>query len=316
MTEMEAEIAVVTETWLRDGRELEDRREIMREEMGLHMIARNRGVLSNGVAYGGVAVVWREGNLSFKEVVVKNPAHYEVVVAASSIKGHCRKLVVIGCYLPPSYNTTRGEAALEFISDTVTEVKKRFKDPYILLAGDFNQWEVGEAVLDHADIGEVDLGPTRGGRSIDRVLLNVGRSVVDYGTLGPLETEEHEGEVRRSDHRVCYVGIGLERREAFTWQKYTYRHYDDQAEKNFKSWVVLHDWREVYEAEGSEDKANAYQATIQAAIGEFFPLRTTHRRSTDLPWMSRGVLDQIDTRKRIFAEAGGAGRRPGRSRRD
>lgn len=129
------------------------------------------------------------------------------------------------------------------------------------------------------------------------------RSIVESGTAAPLETEDED--VARSDHRTAFVKLTLTREKAFRWQKYSYRHYDDQAEEAFKGWVVMHDWREVAEASGSEEMTNAYQGTLQEAIEACFPLRTTTRKDTDLPWMSKDVLKEIKTRKRIFAAEGG-----------
>ena len=56
--EMNTDLAIVTETWLKDGRELEDLVEKLDLGYGLGMLTRNhRTPASNGVTYGGVAVL-------------------------------------------------------------------------------------------------------------------------------------------------------------------------------------------------------------------------------------------------------------------
>lgn len=62
--------------------------------------------------------------------------------------GHSRKLAVVACYLPPNYKKSRGDEALSFITDTVIEIKRRYSNPYIVVAGDFNQWKLEEALSD------------------------------------------------------------------------------------------------------------------------------------------------------------------------
>lgn len=99
--------------------------------------------------------------------------------------------------------------------------------------------------------------------------------------------------------------VRLPRKESFVWESYTYRHYNDKSVESFKAWVVNHDWQEVLEAEGSDLKAEAYQRTIDSAIEAFFPLKMNRRKNTDLPWMSKRILQEIDTRKRIYVEDGG-----------
>ena len=62
---------------------------------------------------------------------------------------------------------------------------------------------------------------------------------------------------------------------SFTWQTYRYRHYNEESVRKFKEWIVLHDWQEFISLDGSNAKANAYQATITSALEAFFPLKTT-----------------------------------------
>lgn len=124
---------------------------------------------------------------------------------------------------------------------------------------------------------------------IDRIFVNFSRSIAETGTLAALVTDDvGDSPVRSSDHRVAHCVVNLERKKTFKWLTYTYRQYTKQAEEKFKKWLVMHEWREVLAAAGSNEKANAYQNTLDWAINEFFPLRTTRKRSTDLPVAGKG----------------------------
>ena len=191
--EFEADFAVLTETWLKDSA-VEPLVEELSGGSGLGILTRNREATNNGVAYGGVAVVWRESVGRTSEIKYKNKDGYEVMVAASSIKGQARKLVIVACYIPPGYSKVRGAGALAYVEDLVVDLKRRYKDPFVVVAGDFNQWRIGGALENFVDIKEVDVGNTRGRRSIDRIFTNFSRSITGYGTLEPLETEEEEGQ--------------------------------------------------------------------------------------------------------------------------
>ena len=57
--ETSAALAIVTETWMRDGEDLEDVRVDLSEGHGLDMICRNRPVGDNRLAHGGVAVLYK-----------------------------------------------------------------------------------------------------------------------------------------------------------------------------------------------------------------------------------------------------------------
>ena len=216
---------------------------------------------------------------------IYHPEH-ELIVAAGSFSGHKRKLVVIGVYLPPNVSVSRADECMFFLSDAILEVKRRFDNPWIFVAGDFNQWPVEDYLQDLCDIREVAVGNTRGDKSIDRIFCNLSRSVSVSGCLAPLETEDG----RKSDHGVAYCKFKLSKKKSFKWETYSYRRYTPEAEELFKSWIVFHDWSEVLNAEGSHAKTEAYQATLTWAVESFFPLKTTRRKNTDLPWMSKGVL--------------------------
>ena len=300
-SEVEGTIRVVTETWL--SGEQDDLKEGLSCEHGLGFLNKNRNEqAANGVTYGGVGILWRENGCSLKEINMNNPSNWEVLVAAGGLKGHTRKLAVLACYLPPGYSVREADSALEYITNAVTMLKQKYTDPYIVVAGDYNQWDISGALLDFPDMREVDVGNTRGDRSIDRIFTNVSRSVESAGTLEPLETDDGS---RQSDHRVAYCRAGLARLRTFVWQTYSYRQFNEDSVKKFKEWVVFHEWKSVHKAEGSDAKTKAYQDTIGWALETFFPLKTTRRKSTDLPWMNKRIRKLIRDRKRLFWEEGG-----------
>ena len=239
----------------------------------------------------------------FKEVVFRNPESYEVLVAAGSMRGRSRKMLVVACYIPPNYSKQRGSGALEYVENILIELKRRYNDPYLFVAGDFNQWRVEDYLDNFPDVKEVAVGPTRGSRSIDRIFSNVGRSLVESGTALPLETEGEES--RRSDHLIAYGRFYIEKKEAFKWKTFTFRRFNDGAVAAFKEWLVFYDWMEVLDAESADDKAAAYQGTLTEALDRFFPVRTVRRKSSDPPWMDRGTLEMIEDRRRLYIEEGG-----------
>lgn len=85
---------------------------------------------------------------------------------------------------------------------------------------------------------------------------------------------------------------------------YSYRHFDEAAQAEFASWITLHDWTDVFLAESSNAKAEAYQRHLDAAMDRFFPLRTTRRKSSDLPLINRAIKKRIKRRKKIYKKEG------------
>ena len=138
---------MVTETWLKEGAELEGLREGLEEEAGLGMVCRNRIPGERGVSHGGVAILWQTSKMTVKVLDIKNSEDYEVLATAATVPGQRRKLVILACYIPPNYVKKRGEGALDYITDRIVELKRRFHDPQLLIAGDFNQWDIALSLI-------------------------------------------------------------------------------------------------------------------------------------------------------------------------
>ena len=122
-------------------------------------------------------------------VDLPNDGDFEVLVTVGNMPGYKEKMIVVACYIPPGYAVPRGKAALAYIEDVVLELKCRYKDPFVLVAGDFNQWQIDGALQEFPDLVEADVGPTRGDRCLDRMFTNFSRAVKASGTVPPLEVE-------------------------------------------------------------------------------------------------------------------------------
>lgn len=95
----------------------------------------------------------------------------------------------------------RASGMVVYLSDLLAEAKRTLGDILVVARGDFNQWPVQDLLDEHPDLFEVDHGPTRLGRKIDRTSVNFHRSDRSIGTSMPLETEEGN----KSHHRVAYL---------------------------------------------------------------------------------------------------------------
>ena len=72
------------------------------------------------------------------------------------------------------------------------EAKRRYRDPYTVVAGDFNQWNVAETLEDYPDLREAPVGPTRHDWSLERIFLSLRQEdiLLESGTLPTLESDD------------------------------------------------------------------------------------------------------------------------------
>ena len=99
------------------------------------------------------------------------------------------------------------------------------------------------------------------------------RSVVSSGTIPPLEAEPGN-QRQRSDNLIIHMTAQLPKIQSTEYVTYRYRHFTEEAQEEFGLWLIMHDWGEVAQANGSNLKAEIYQKHIDEAIDTYFPLRT------------------------------------------
>ena len=153
--ELDVGLSIVTETWLSDGPTLVDDAQDLLLGAGIGILYKNRPVGARGISHGGVAVLYRESDCSFKEMKVQNPLGFEVLPVVGNVVGQKRRMVVIACYIPPNYTVNRAKQCMDYIASLVIEAKRRVKDPYIVVSGDFNQWQIAEYLEDFRDVHEI-----------------------------------------------------------------------------------------------------------------------------------------------------------------
>ena len=108
-----------------------------------------------------MAILYREEECSFKRILLPNPQDIEVVVGSVRFAGFAKLVVVVGCYLPPTYAPSYASAALDYVRYVVTHVKRTYNSPYVIVSGDFNQWKLEDALADFVDLEEAPVGATR-----------------------------------------------------------------------------------------------------------------------------------------------------------
>ena len=297
-------LAVVTETWLPGGSTLERESENLLLGHGLRLDSLSRQPAPSGVCYGGVAVITRESCTKTEPVQFPNPELYEVLPLAVKVANVRRKIYVVAAYIPPNYTVGKGRACLQHISDLVLSIKNRFPDPLILVAGDFNQWDIVGALAEYSDLQELGTGPTRGDRHIDKIFTNWHEDIDDGGCISPLETEEVDGRCTPSDHRVQYRNSRLPRSEPVRWEVYTHRPYTTAGERGFIEEMAAADWTDVVQKSGPNGKVEVFHSRIEDMVDRHFPMQTTRRKESDLPWLDKRARKTIKKKNAVFKAEG------------
>ena len=302
--EKRLDLATVTETWFQSDRLRQELEQEMTDKHALCMISRERSrAAANGRQYGGVAMVFRRRTCKFDVFPLVNDDDHEVLAAVGKITGIKGKVFCLSCYAPPNLTVTQARSMIEYVSDVIGEAKRSFAECTIIVNGDFNQWPFEELLDDHPDMRELDHGPTRDDRKIDRSFTNFHRSIKESCTLSPLETEA--GAV--SDHKMVFALAEFPSvaKEMIT---YTYRKFTEQGADNFVRECRLQTWDTVVGALTVDGKVEAFDKIMNENMDKFFPFVTVTRKASDPPWMNDNIRRLQRKRRKIYD-------RHGRSRR-
>ena len=125
---------------------------------------------------------------TFKKFELPNPDDFEILAAVGKVHGVKSSVLCIACYAPPNMGSLRAGGMIVYLSDLIAEAKRTLGDVLIVVSGDYNQWPFQELLHKHPYLSELDHGPTRLDRSIDRTLVNFPRAIDTSGSSAPLET--------------------------------------------------------------------------------------------------------------------------------
>ena len=295
--------AIVTETWFAHGTALELESERLLLGHGLGIICLNRPP-NHGLSHGGVAIIYKSSTAKLSRYKFGNPDNFEVLPTTSTIATIARKFFILAVYIPPGYPVPRGKACLQHVADIVLDIKAKFADPLILIAGDFNQWNISDALSEFPDLEEVPSPPTRGDRKIDKVFVNWLDDVHDSGCLPLLETDLGGPNRTFSDHKIQYVCARLVKKDPVKWERYSYRPFTKEGGVKFKEELLSADWQDVLSLSGSNQKADQLQVRLDSLMERYFPIKTVTRKDTDLPWINDNALSMIKKKNAIYKSEG------------
>ncbi|CAH1252454.1 Hypp9295 [Branchiostoma lanceolatum] len=103
----------------------------------------------------------------------------------------------------------------------------------------------------------------------------------------------------RGDHNI----VLLKPKHQLVMNKTTKREIRSMTDSNIRSfgqWVTKHQWEEVLEVQGTQNKTTAFYRTLNQAIETYFPYKVIRTYTQDKPWMSQKIKDAIKARQQAF----------------
>ena len=248
---------------------------------------------------GGVAICYKSDSIEMNKVKIKR-SKFEILAAIGRRTGQRRKILVVAAYLPPSYNAEDLSDCLNEINDTLLLLMRRYDNPYVIVAGDFNKRDARRATADSPEIKQIATPPTRGTNVLDIIMSSFNHSLIDCGVTSPIACVEGV----ETDHKTVFAKFRMPRVPSYEVQEYEYYHITEKACAKFATWARDNDWKAVYEADTPDQKVKAMEDQIGMGMKACFEKKYRKRKTTEPPWITEEIRQWITRRRAIFKRCG------------
>ena len=296
-TDLELDFMIVSETWFHNTPALDRLVCDAEHGKGVKMInycRTKRGRLNAG---GGISIIYNSNTLTGSEYNVKKSG-FEIAVGKFKLKNESRALFIIGAYLSTRLSKQEAEKNIQALVVIINKIKLQHESPYIVLGGDFNNFDISSITTDFIDLILINTHPTRRNRTIDLAICNV--PVVENEVYPPLHNDENDSD---SDHRIVFFKAEWKHSHKFRWIKTRHR---DLREDNVNSCVQLinaFDWQQLCHGEAA-GAAEALHTQLSIFADRTIPWKTSKRRSTDKPWVDNKTRKKMCQRRAVYRDRG------------
>ena len=289
MKELELCFTVVTETWFHKGPELEKLECDAKNGLNIGLINSFRTRKGRQNVGGGVSIVFDRKKIDLKPVAIRRSS-FEIVAGKGKLKGDTRLLFVIGVYMSTRLRKRDADRLLETCSQIVFKIKTEHENPYLIIAGDFNQFDTSKLTDDFNDLEIHSTPATRGTAVLDYSFTNFERDIISSNIYPPLTSDDN---LTTSDHNFVTFKASFKHHHSFHWIRYTSRVL---SEKNINACITAINTTDFSDAlTGSvHERVRALNRILLAVADKHIPLKQHKKRSTDDPWITDEIRKMID----------------------
>ena len=295
------DVALVTESWLKDGSSLEQDIVDLEHGTDLKIVYKNRPkkqALARAVG-GGVSIIFNKHRCGFRERKITGNK-FELVAAIGRVGKIPRQFAIFCIYIEPTMRVGELGELNQLLHSQILQLKSK-GDPAIIIGGDLNRRSIDDAIGDFPDIKRVNFEPTRGNACLDVIHSNIDMSSV---VCPPLQSQAGIA----SDHSCIIAAASVKKEPPFRWVKKTARKHTERAVEVFGAKLRSTNWADILNDEmGLDEMVAAYDDYISRLTDALFPLVTIKCRSNDPLWMTNGIRRMTKHKMRVFRREGKSG---------
>ena len=179
-------------------------------------------------------------------------------------------------------------------------LRKRYNNPYVIVAGDFNKRDARRATADFPDIKPIQTPPTRGRNVLDVMLTSFNDAVLDSGVTDAIKCTDGI----ELDHKTVFAVMRMQRVPSYEIEQYEYYHVDQKGRDAFEDWASKETWHEVFSEKSPSAKVEALERSFERAMARCFTKKKRKKKTSEPPWMTQEIRQWIVRRRAIFKRYG------------
>ena len=174
------------------------------------------------------------------------------------------------------------EKVLESLTDAISEAKAKANSPWLIVAGDWNHYDVSIVSKTYPDLIKRQTGPTRGDAVLDYSFTNFEQMIERSEVCFPIESTNS-----KSDHCLIVYESRLNRPATFAWETHEYIKLTEEVTQKFGDLIRNESWNSVLELAPDPDKmVSEFQAILDRYVSSCYSWKRIRRKSNDAPWLS------------------------------
>ena len=281
----EFDLCCITETWLKDS--IDDS---VVDISGYNIIRKDR----THKLHGGVALYVKD-SIQFsilRDYEFPDPEGPEVLwakITPNRLPRGYSCLIIGTVYHPPP--PAKDEPLLDYMMDSLSRIESDIPGAGIILAGDWNRANVSP-VIKHFRLTQVVHFPTRGDRTLDKVLTNLTEHYEKPSPFPPFGLSDH-----------CTVGLFPKIRSKANIpanRTVTTRTVNAESKQAFGRYMTGVDWSLIDTIDSVQEQYAHFSALIHIGLDSILPKKRVKFHRNDAPWISPKLKALIAHRQRAY----------------
>lgn len=193
-------------------------------------------------------------------------------------------------YNAPGKSAQEEKDLLQYIVDTVDQIRTTYPYCGVAILGDFNKLNISDLLL-YQDLRQVVESSTRGVSVLDLIVTNFGDLYSRPVANAPLGPADHNIITWNPTMGVsCVQSTGDLAGDLSSSNKRSLRRFTRSSMDAFGRWICYHTWFSDLDKNTTVDRMReSFTNDLKTAIDLFFPTKSVRIHNTNKPWMTSSI---------------------------